>query len=104
MFRKLREWDGHFSIGPITVFGANAMHWAVNVRTKLGYFCFHPPVKNWPWKFYISKNATPWAAVFAIGPGIERDDRDAAALRFSRFLRGLPFSTEPGTTLDEVVK
>jgi hypothetical protein len=30
--------------------------------------CFHPTTRTfggyWPWYFYISKNATPWAACY----------------------------------------
>lgn len=102
MLSRLYKWEGHVSFGPITIFGANAMHWTTQIKTRWGYVCFRPTTKGWPWKLYISPNATPWAAIFAIGPGIDRDDGDKAALRLSRLLRGLSFSTEPGTSLDEI--
>lgn len=63
---------GHVRIGKITIYGENAMHWAVNVRTKRwGYVCFRLPFrcfgKWWPLYFYCSPNGTPWAATFKIG-------------------------------------
>lgn len=63
--------SGHVNIGPITIYGENAMHWAVNIRTKRwGYICFRLPLrcfgKWWPLYFYISPNGTPWAATFSI--------------------------------------
>lgn len=75
-----KRFEGHILIGPITIYGFNAMHVAINIYTKhWGYICFHPIMRCfghwWPWYFYISPNATPWAASFAIGPGIEAEDR-----------------------------
>jgi len=55
------------------VYGFNAMHVAINVNTysRYGYICFHPPMycygTIWPWYFYISENATPGEAWFALG-------------------------------------
>ena len=70
-----KHFGGYFIIGPITVYGWNAMHVAVNIKTRWGYVCFHPTWRVfghwWPWYFYISPNATPWAATFGIGPGYE---------------------------------
>jgi hypothetical protein len=72
---------GHIRIGNVVIFGFNAMHVAVEVwsRRLHAYICFHPSVyfygRWWPWKFYISENATPWAATYAIGPGISREDK-----------------------------
>lgn len=70
----------------VTIYGFNAMHVAINVRTiRWGYICFHPPMRCfgawWPWYFYVSKNATPWAAYRAIGPGVANDDKEAARTR-----------------------
>jgi len=98
---KLDDWlqrklGGHVSLGPVTVYGFNAMHVAINVWTKKwGYVCFHPDLrflgrfapwmlgKEWPWHFYASKNATPWASTFAIGPGIEHDEKINAVRRWA---------------------
>lgn len=72
-YRSLTWWEnfmgGHISIGPITIYGENAMHWAVNVKTKRwGYICFRLPFRcfgRWhPLYFYVSPNGTPWAATF----------------------------------------
>lgn len=67
--------EGHISFKflglPITIYGFNAMHVAVNIATKYGYFCFHPTMycfgTIWPWYFYISDDATPQRSKFAIG-------------------------------------
>ena len=54
---------GHIDIGPTTIYGENAMHWAVNIRTKKGYLCFRLPVrcfgKWWPLYCYMSPDGTP---------------------------------------------
>lgn len=54
---------GHWDIGPITIYGENAMQWAVNVRTKKGYLCFRLPIrcfgKWWPLYCYMSPDGTP---------------------------------------------
>jgi len=86
---------GHISVGPITIYGANAMHWAVNIYTKRwGYICFRLPFpcfgKWWSLYFYISPNATPWAATFYIGK--DRSNRALAPLR--RYWFGHNFDTE----------
>ena len=69
-----RHLGGHISIGPLVVYGYNAMHVAVNLRCFGTYVCFHPTWKVfghwWPWNFYISRDATPHAAAFRIGPGL----------------------------------
>ena len=61
---------GHWKLGSFTLYGENAMHWAVNIKTRWGYVCFRLPFKCfgrwWPLYFYISPNATPWAATFII--------------------------------------
>lgn len=78
--RRVSFWEkylgGHFSLGPVTVYGFNAMHVAINVRTRRwGYVCFHPTIRMnghwWRWYFYCSPDATPHSATFAIGPGVE---------------------------------
>ena len=84
-----RFFGGHISVGPITIYGANAMHWAVNIYTKRwGYICFRLPFfcfgKWWPLYFYISPNATPWAATFYIGKAHPKN-RMLASVRRNRF-------------------
>ena len=94
-FRPIRrKLEGHITVylfgKRITVFGLNAMHVAVNISpTRWGYVCFHPPVwffgHHWPWYFYVSPNATPWASTYAIGPGVDRTEKAEAKLRRLEF-------------------
>ena len=61
---------GHLNLGPITIYGANAMHWAINISTRWGYVCFRLPFrcfgKWWPLYFYVSPDSTPQGATFII--------------------------------------
>lgn len=71
-----RIFTGHVSIGPVTIYGANAMHYAVNVRTGAGYICARPTTSQAgrrPWYLYISPNATPSSAVWGVGPGFHQE-------------------------------
>jgi hypothetical protein len=92
-----RNFGGSLRIGRLTIFGFNAMHITVQFWTqRWGYVCFHPTVKMfgcwWPWYFYVSPNATPWAATFAIGPGVSKENKLAAPIR--RALFGHRFNTD----------
>ena len=66
-----RRWQdrlliGHITMGRVTLYGANAMHWALEVRIGRSYWCFHPITHTfggyWPWYFYASHDATPQSA------------------------------------------
>jgi len=67
-------WEKHFgehvNVGPITIYGENAMHWAVNINSRWGYICFRLPLRCfgawWPLYFYVSDDATPCSAKFII--------------------------------------
>lgn len=77
---------GQVSVGPVTVYGHNAMHWGVNVWTKkYGYVCFRLPFRCfgrwWPLYFYLSPNATPWAATFMLGKRARVEGRDTIRRR-----------------------
>lgn len=85
---------GHISIGPITIFGSNAMDWVCNIRTKkYGYVCFTLPVmarwkklqnsnkRVFKWYLYCSPNGTPWAATYYIGNDKETDLKVKTILR-----------------------
>lgn len=79
-----RYFGGHLTLGPITVYGENAMHWGVDIYTKRwGYICFRLPFRCygiwWPLYFYVSPNATPWASTFYRGP--DKQQRVAAEER-----------------------
>lgn len=74
-YKSLSWWEnfmgGHLSIGPLTIYGENAMHWAVNIRTqRWGYVCFRLPFRCfgnwWPLYFYTSPNGTPAKATYCI--------------------------------------
>lgn len=65
---------GHLNIGKrITIFGANAMHWSINIyNTRWGHI--HIDIPTWNritgkrgWKVYASPNGTPWACTWCIG-------------------------------------
>lgn len=69
-----RHLGGHVSIGPVVIYGWNAMHVAINVNTRWGWVCFHPTMRIfgywWPWYFYVSRDATPYNARVKFGrPG-----------------------------------
>lgn len=81
-----RFFGGHFNIGPVTVYGRNAMHFAVQIRTRRwGYVSFRLPLfcfgQWWPLYIHASPNATPWAATFYVGGGRRNIDRALAPLR-----------------------
>jgi len=69
-----RYLSGHLRLGPVMLYGANAMDWAVNVRLRtLGVtLCAKLPTARRGWYVYASPNGTPWAAVIGAGPGLER--------------------------------
>lgn len=88
-----RYLGGHISIGNLTVHGANAMHWGVTYWTKRwGYICFRLPFfcfgRWWPLYFYLSPNATPWAATFMLGKKADHWDYITAPLRRKAFGHG----------------
>lgn len=88
--------SGHINIGPITIFGENAMHWGVTISTiRWGYICFRLPFRCfgrwWPLYFYLSPNATPWAATFVLGSRFTEIDKIMARIR--RTLFGHNFGT-----------
>jgi hypothetical protein len=66
-----RIFTGHISIGPVTIYGANAMHYAVNIRTDVGHLCARPTTGRgyWKWYVYLSPDATPGRAYWGFGPG-----------------------------------
>lgn len=74
-YKSLSWWENfmseHITIGPVTFYGENAMHWAVNISTRWGYVCFRLPLRCfgqwWPLYFYISPDGTPNSATFNLG-------------------------------------
>lgn len=59
---------GHVTIGPVVVYGFNAMHVAVDIKVRGTWVCFKPPTfvfgTWWPGYFYISPDATPANSVY----------------------------------------
>lgn len=66
-----KKFGEHVSLGPLVIYGFNAMHVAMNLRTPFGFVCFHPTFrvfgKWWPWYFYISRDGTPNSATVRFG-------------------------------------
>ncbi len=96
-----KYFGGHVSFWGITIYGANAMNWAVNIETyrikNIGRICFTLPVlarwrKNsrgqrfWQWYFYLSPNCTPWASTFYRGSN--KEERIRAEIRKLNFGHG----------------
>ncbi len=70
---------GHISILNVTIFGENAMHWSVQVKTnRWGYICFRLPFRCfgcwWSLFYYCSPDGTPGSATFKIGPRFKNDN------------------------------
>jgi hypothetical protein len=92
MIKRFWRWTerrlaGHVTLGRLTIYGANAMHWGVNYYTRRwGYVCFRLPLPCfgawWPLYFYCSPNATPWASTFYLGNRAERRDARRRRERF----------------------
>lgn len=77
-----RIFTGHVHLGPLTIYGANAMHWAVNLRlTRLRTLCFHPTTRTfggrWRWYVYLSPDCTPSTAYWGFGPGFRQEGNSA---------------------------
>jgi hypothetical protein len=80
--KAARKLENHISIGNLTIFGDNAMHFGCHYWTnRYGYICFRLPMfcgisdkilygDKLYWKplyLYFSPNATPWGATFLFG-------------------------------------
>lgn len=96
LLRKIKNYfeykwmTGHISIGNLTIYGRNAMHWGGHLYTKkFGYICFRLPFRcfgHWyPLYLYFSPNATPWAATFMIGKKHGYDNWVRARIRYRLF-------------------
>lgn len=96
MFNKIKDYfcrnedfmSGHIDIGNLIIYGRNAMHWGVCIRTKkYGYICFRLPLpcfgRWYPLYFYCSPNATPWAATFMLGRKHSKDNWCKSRIRYS---------------------
>lgn len=59
---------GHVTLGPVTVFGENAMHWAVVIDMGKDYLSFRLPMRCfgawWPLYCFRSPDGTPTRATW----------------------------------------
>lgn len=94
--RLVERWfGGHVHFAGVTIYGRNAMHWGVNIWTRRwGYICFRLPLscfgRWWPLYFYVSPNATPWAATFLVG----HEDESSLNARKRRLAFGHNFDVD----------
>lgn len=100
-----KYFGGHVSIGSVTIYGANAMNYAVNIKTKKwGYVCFTLPflaahIKNrrgnWYWrlKLYCSNDGTPGHSTYYRGT-VDGDQRIMAMIRKKRLGHNPPRTEE----------
>jgi hypothetical protein len=101
--------EGHFSIGNLTVYGDNAMHFGCHYWTKRwGYICWRLPVfcgiadkiqygdrMRWvPLYFYLSPNATPWAATFMLGGRFSKTEKLCSKLRKIKLGHNFKYDSE----------
>lgn len=87
---KYQFLTNHISIGNLTIYGRNAMHWGCTLYTKkYGYICWRLPFKscgNWhPLYLYFSPNGTPWASTFMLCRKLDLDDWVRSRIRYTCF-------------------
>ncbi|SNR91440.1 hypothetical protein [Hymenobacter mucosus] len=72
-YKRPKWFRDHIDLGKrVTIFGANAMHFMVTVRTKRwGVVSFRLISfdKRFPLSLYCSPNGTPWACTYCVGLG-----------------------------------
>lgn len=91
---------GHLSIGKnITIFGENAMHWAVCIRTKkYGTITFTLPLRcfgrYWGCHIYFSPNGTPWACTYYKSLWKENDWKEEIRAKIRKKNFGHNFNTD----------
>jgi hypothetical protein len=89
---------GYISIGNLTIFGENAMHWAIEFRTKkYGYIVITLPVrcfgKYWGSHIYFSPNGTPWACTYYKSLWKEDNKKEEIRARIRKLNFGHNFNT-----------
>jgi len=59
----------------VTLYGENAMHWALEVGLPTTYFVARPTTRSnghvWRWYAYLSPDATPRNRTWGVGPGLD---------------------------------
>lgn len=91
--------SGHITIGKLTIFGENSMHWAVQIRTKkYGVIVFTLPIKTfgkyWGCHLYFSPNGTPWASTYYKSIWKENNKQEEIRAQIRKLNFGHGFSTE----------
>ncbi len=107
-YQTMNWWEnfmgGHISIANITIYGANAMCWTVNIYTKKwGYICFTlPSISRFRRKvghhFYLSPNGTPWACTYYRGA----DKKEVIKAQIRKMNFGHNFSTNDEETYQKL--
>ena len=87
---KYKFMTGHISIGNLTIYGRNAMHWGCHLYTKkYGYICWRLPFTcdgQWyPLYLYFSPNGTPWASTFMLGKKHDKENWVKSRIRYTMF-------------------
>jgi len=84
---------GHVSLGPVVLYGENAMHWGVRISTWWmvwfgvtgGWLCFRMPFRCfggwWPLYLYFSHNGTPGDSAWMFGGDARNPHRRSGADR-----------------------
>jgi hypothetical protein len=102
-YHALSWWEnfmgGHISIGNLTIFGENAMHWSVSIRTrKYGYICLTLPLrcfgKYWGCHLYFSPNSTPWASTYYKSLWKENNKNEELRAKIRKLNFGHNFNTD----------
>lgn len=101
--------EEHISIGRLTIYGDNAMHFGCHFWTKkFGYICFRLPIPcgiadkiqygdklYWkPLYLYFSPNATPWGSTFMQGRRFSKVDKVKSRLRKIRLGHNFKYNSE----------
>ena len=69
----VKYFQGWVNLGSLTIYGENAMHWAVRYKTKRwGQICFRLPFRCFgvwhPLYFRLSPDGSSYASTFYVGP------------------------------------
>ena len=72
----MQLWTGHITIGPLTIYGENAMNWSADCKLFGKYLCFSLPtwrriIGRDHWKIYYSLDGTPGKADWGLSSSKE---------------------------------
>lgn len=92
--------SGHINITKkITIYGENAMHWAIQIHTKrYGFIIFTLPIKTFGKYFgshiYFSPNGTPWASTYYKSLWGENNVKEEITAKIRKYNFGHNFNTD----------